>query len=85
MFRATLQAYFLPASMAGMAAYYVAGLWVPVVTRHFLISLPLVVAATAVGRVLNRRMDERRFESYVHVGLVVIGMMLLVQSIWGSG
>jgi uncharacterized membrane protein YfcA len=84
-FRATLQGYFLPASVVGMAAYWAAGLWVPVVTRYFLISLPLVLAATALGRLLNRRMDEQRFQSYVHIGLVAIGMLLLIQSFWGSG
>ncbi len=81
-FRATLQGYFLPASVVGMAGYWVAGLWVPAVTRYYLISLPVVLAATALGRVFNQRMDERRFLVYVHVGLVVIGGMLLIQSVW---
>ena len=84
-FRATLQGYFLPASLVGMAGYWVAGLWVPAVTRYYLTSLPVVLAATALGRVLNRHMDGRRFLVYVHVGLVVIGGMLLIQSVWGSG
>jgi uncharacterized membrane protein YfcA len=81
-FRATLQGYFLPASLVGMAGYWVAGLWVPAVTRYYLLSLPLVLAATALGRVLNRRMEARRFVVYVHVGLLVIGSILLIQSVW---
>jgi uncharacterized protein len=84
-FRATLQGYFLPASLVGMAGYWLAGLWVPAVTRFYLISMPVVLAATALGRVLNRRMDGRWFVLYVHVGLVVIGVILLIQSVWGSG
>jgi uncharacterized protein len=84
-FRATLQGYFLPASLVGMIGYWVAGLWSPAVTRYYLMSLPVVLAATALGWFLNRRMDERRFLLYVHVGLVVIGGMLLIQSVWGSG
>jgi uncharacterized membrane protein YfcA len=84
-FRATLQGYFLPASLVGMAGYWVAGLWVPAVTRYFLTSLPVVLAATFLGRVLNRWMDEGRFLLYVHVGLVVIGAVLLIQSVWGWG
>lgn len=84
-FRATLQGYFLPASLVGMAGYWAAGLWAPAVTRYYLTSLPVVLAATALGRVLNRRMDGRRFLVYVHVGLVVIGGMLLIQSVWGAG
>ena len=83
-FRATLQGYFLPASLVGMAGYWAAGLWTRAVTRYYLMSLPVVLAATVLGRVVNRRMDGRRFLLYVHVGLVVIGAMLLIQSAWGS-
>ncbi len=79
-FRATLQGYFLPASLVGMAGYWVTGLWVPEVTRFYLISLPAVVAAIALGRVLNRRIDKSRFLLYIHAGLFVIGLMLLFQS-----
>src|SRR5262245_49946323 len=53
-FRATLQGYFLPASLMGMLGYWLAGLWVPAVTRLYLLSLPGVVAALCLGRVLNR-------------------------------
>ncbi len=84
-FRATLQGYFLPASLLAMAGYWVAGLWVPAVTRYYLTSLPVVLAATALGRLLSRYMDGRQFHLYVHFGLLVIGVMLLVQAVWGSG
>jgi hypothetical protein len=83
-FRATLQGYFLPASLVGMAGYWLAGLWVPAVTRDYLVSLPVVLAATFLGRILNRRMDARRFVLCIHVGLVLIGMLLLAQSLWGK-
>jgi hypothetical protein len=46
------------------------------VTRHYFTSLPVVLAATALGWVLNRRKDGRRFLVCIHVGLVVIGGML---------
>jgi uncharacterized membrane protein YfcA len=81
-FRATLQGYFLPASLAGMGGYWLTGLWVPVVTRYYLLSLPLAVAAIFLGRAINRRLHGRRFILYVHVGLIVVGMTLLVQSVW---
>jgi uncharacterized membrane protein YfcA len=84
-FRATLQAYFLPASLVGMVGYWAVGLWVPAVTRYYLMSLPVVLAATALGRVLNRCMDGHRFLLCIHLGLVAVGGMLLIQSVWGSG
>ena len=84
-FRATLQGYFLPASLVGMAGYWMAGLWAPAVTRYYLSSLPVVLAATFLGRVLNRRLDGRRFLLFVHAGLAVVGVVLLVQSVRGLG
>ncbi len=84
-FRATLQGYFLPASLVGMAGYWIAGLWVPEVTRYYLVSLPVVLAATVLGGALNRRIDRGRFLLYVLVGLVVIGLVLVIQSAYASG
>ena len=81
-FRATLQGYFLPASLVGMIGYWLAGLWVPAVTRFYLLSLPAAAAAILLGRVVNRRLSGRTFIVYVHVALLVIGATLLVQSVW---
>jgi uncharacterized protein len=79
-FRATLQAYFLPASLAGMAGYWLGGLWTPAVNRFYLISLPAVLAAIFLGRAINRRLQSRRFIYYVHVALTLIGAILLVKA-----
>jgi len=81
-FRATLQGYFLPASLVGMGGYWLYGLWVPAVTRYYFLSLPGALAALVLGRAANRRMNGRPFLLYVHVGLIVVGTILLVQSLW---
>ena len=81
-FRATLQGYFFPASIVGLWGYWLAGLWVRDVTRNYLLSLPVILVAIFIGRWINRRMQTHSFISYVHVGLVVIGGILLFQSIW---
>ncbi len=83
-FRATLQGYFLPASIVGMAGYWLAGLWVPAVNRYFLICLLPAVAATFLGRVVNQRLQGQRFVRYIHIGLIVIGLTLLIQAVWPS-
>ena len=80
-FRATLQGYFLAASLLGMCGYWLFGLWTPAVTRYYLWSLPLALAAILLGRALNQRMRGRLFLRYVHIGLLVIGTMLLIQSL----
>ncbi len=83
-FRATLQGYFLPASIIGMAGFWLAGLWVPAVTRYYLMALPLTLAAILLGRTINRRLHGHGYLKYVHVGLFVIGAVLLVQAMRGA-
>jgi uncharacterized protein len=80
-FRATLQGYFLPASVIGMCGYWVAGLWTPAVSRFYLLALPGVLMATFLGRVINRQMSARRFLFYIHIALIVIGVILLSQAV----
>ncbi len=80
-FRATLQGYFLPASVLGMCGFWLAGLWTSAVTRDYLWTSPLAVAAIFLGRAVNRRMKGRSFLRYVHLGLLVVGAVLLIQSL----
>ena len=80
-FRATLQAYFLPVSIIGLAGYAVIGLWTAAVTQYFLWSLPGVVVATVSGRFINRRIQSDGFIRIVYGGLVVIGAVLVVQAL----
>jgi uncharacterized membrane protein YfcA len=82
-FRATLQGYFLPASLAGLWGYQLAGLWTPVVNRFYLQSLPFVILATFLGRAINRRLGTHQFLRYVHGGLICIGAILLLQAVAG--
>jgi uncharacterized protein len=79
-FRATLQAYFLPVSIAGLVGYAAIGLWTDAVTRYFLWSLPGVVLATLAGRFVNQGMRGDGFFKTVYVGLVVIGAVLVLQA-----
>jgi len=80
-FRATLQGYFLPASLAGLLGYAAAGLWDGAVTRYFLLSLPAVAAAILLGRAINQRMSGERFLHFVYMGLLAIGAGLVVQAL----
>jgi hypothetical protein len=84
-FRATLQGYFFPVSLAGLAGYTTLGLWGPEVTRYFLLSLPVVAVAILLGRAINERMRDAGFFRSVYLGLIVIGGVLLVQAVFGVG
>ncbi|HSY31774.1 MAG TPA: sulfite exporter TauE/SafE family protein [Verrucomicrobiae bacterium] len=79
-FRATLQGYFLPASIIGMAGYWLAGLWVPAVTHYYLISLPAAIPAILLGRLVNHRLREETYLKYVYAGLAGIAAVLLIQA-----
>lgn len=80
-FRATLQGYFLPASILGMAGYWLRGLWVPAVTHYYLISLPATLPAIFLGRMVNRRLRAKSFLRYVYFGLALVGAVLFVQAL----
>ncbi len=82
-FRATLQAYFLPAGLIGVVGYWLAGLCVPTVTRYYLLSLPAVVPAVFLGRAINHRLHGETFMKYVYLGLGSTGVLLLIQAIAG--
>jgi uncharacterized membrane protein YfcA len=82
-FRATLQGYFLPASIVAMLGYAIAGLWTYTVTWYFLISLPVVLIATFLGSIFTRRISSHSFMRYIYAGLLLIGIILLIQSIIG--
>lgn len=80
-FRATLQGYFLPASLIGMCGYGFTGLWTSQVNHFYIGSLPLVVVATFLGRKINHLLDSNRFQFVVHLGLMAIGCILLAQAL----
>jgi len=83
-FRATLQGYFLPASVVAMAGYWFAGLWVPAVTRYYLLSLPVALPAIFLGRLINHRLHGDSFLVYIHGALMCIGVLLLTQAFRGA-
>jgi uncharacterized protein len=80
-FRATLQAYFLPASLLGMCGYLATGLWTSEVTRDFLFCLPAVIPTVFLGRAINRRLSAEAFSKYIYVALGIIGLALLGQAL----
>jgi uncharacterized membrane protein YfcA len=81
-FRATLQGYFLPASIIGMIGYWIAGLWTLTVTKDYLVSLPAILIAIWIGRAINNGLAGERFLHFVYILLIGIGIALLMQAIY---
>lgn len=79
-FRATLQGYFLPASILVMAGYWRTGLWVAEVNHYYVTALPIIVIAILAGRKVNQRLESRQFVTYVHWGLILVALTLLTQA-----
>lgn len=80
-FRATLQAYFLPASLIGFIGYYLKGLVTTEVNHYFLIALLPSIPAIFLGRYLNHKIKDQSFFIYAYWGLVIIGSILIVNSL----
>lgn len=81
-FRATLQAYFLPASLLGIAGYAIKGLVGWAVLKYFLLCLPVVVPAIFLGRFFNRRLKGSSFFTWLYWGLIGIGVLLLLVTLY---
>lgn len=79
-FRATLQAYFLIASMAGLIGYGISGLFTWVLFRYYLWSLPALIPAILFGRFINARMKDDKFFSYSYIVLLGLGILLIANS-----
>lgn len=80
-FRATLQAYFLPAGILSILGYLYKGLIDYTVLEYFIISLPVIFPAVFLGRYFNRKIKDDSFYKYVYYGLILIGVILIVNSL----
>ena len=79
-FRATLQGYFLPASILGMTGYFWKGLWTHELAYLYLLTLPVTIPAIWLGRIANHRLPVQKFRTFVYVGLIVIALVLALQT-----
>lgn len=79
-FRATIQAYFLPASILGVIGYFISGVWTKEVSILFATMLPAIVIGVLAGILLTRKMNKS-FTRYVYTALVFIACILLYQAI----
>lgn len=80
-FRATLQAYFLPASALATVGFWRAGLLTTAVTHDYLFCLPAALPAILIGRAVNRRLAPGVYLKYVYSGLALVGILLVIQAL----
>ncbi len=80
-FRATLQAYFLPASLLGIIGFWWGGLIGQDLLAYYGYALLGALPAIFLGRYFNSRLKDGAFFNYVYAGLIVVGLLLIYRGI----
>ena len=79
-FRDTLQAFFLVSGLLVVSGQAIGGLWSGRLLVLFAASVPALAVAIVLGRALHARIPATRFHRYVHLLVLVLGLVLVVRS-----
>jgi uncharacterized membrane protein YfcA len=77
-FRGTLQAHFLISGVLVVTGHALGGLWTFDALIYYAYSLPAILIATALGVFLNNRIPAGKFERYLFIIIIVLGILLLL-------
>lgn len=77
-FRGTLQAHFLISGVLVVAGHALGGLWTSDAFIYYAYSLPAILAATVLGVFLNKRIPAVKFERYLFIIIIALGILLLL-------
>ena len=80
-FRATLQGYFFPTGLLILLGHCSAGLWTYSVLKYYVLALPVVLFSIWIGGRLHRSIPMGKFDRYIHVLLILIGLFLFIRTI----
>jgi len=83
-YRASLQGYFVPAGAFALVGQAAAGLWTGPVLRLYLASLPGILVALLLGGLLHRTLPQGKFDRFVYLLLLAIGVLLGIQQVAGE-
>jgi uncharacterized membrane protein YfcA len=81
LFRGTLQAHFLFSEALVVTGQALGGVWTPELPRLFALSLPAVGLATWTGHRLHASIPAPRFERYVYLLVLTLGLVLAARGI----
>lgn len=80
-FIGTLQGYFLPNDLLIIGGQLFSGLLNKTVIYYYLISLPFLIIASFIGHQLRKKIPEGKFNNYIFILLLIIGVLFLVRTI----
>ena len=83
LFRATMQAYFLPVGLISIVGYWAKDLVNQQVLVYFLFMLPALVPGVYIGRYLHNKIKGQSFYSYAYCALIIIGLIFIVNTLLG--
>jgi len=77
-FRGTLQAHFLISGVLIVTGHALGGLWTIDSLILYSYSIPAILLATVLGIFFNKRIPAKKFESYLFLIIIVLGVLLLI-------
>jgi uncharacterized protein len=77
-FRGTLQAHFLISGVLVVTGQALGGLWTINTLILYGYSIPAILLATLLGVYINKRIPAKRFESYLFLIIILLGVLLLI-------
>jgi uncharacterized protein len=83
-FRSTLASVWLSINSVLIVTYLVTGRMTIETLKHSAVLLPMVVLGIVIGEVLHRYINERHFRTVIFCVLIVAGLSILVQVIYGA-
>ncbi|MDN6318026.1 MAG: sulfite exporter TauE/SafE family protein [Tetragenococcus koreensis] len=77
-FRESLQAHFLMSSSFIILGHFLGGFWTNELLVLYLFSLPLTLLAHLIGKVVYGKIPTHKFERYIFILIVFLGISLLI-------
>jgi uncharacterized membrane protein YfcA len=77
-FRGTLQAHFLISGVLVVTGHAIGGLWTVDALVLYGYSIPAILLATVLGVYVNKRIPAKKFESYLFLIIILLGVLMLV-------
>lgn len=81
-FVSTLQGYFLPSDCFIIIGHLASGLLTKTVLYYYLLSIPSLILALMLGGKIRRRIPPGKFNTYIFVLLLAVGVFFLLRVLW---
>ncbi len=81
-FRSNLQGIFLPTNLFIATGHGLAGFWTEEAIILFFYCIPVVILSIILGSYLNKRIPAEKFVKLVDIFLIIIGLVLVVHSLF---